>query len=272
MNEAMKYDYRQILHEHYLIRREFNPRYSLRAFANDLGMRSANLSNLLNGKQGLSYNSAIDLAKKLKLKGSEESYFIDLVLASDARSKKEKILARGRLCEASMWDKKNIQEDYFRLISEWYYFTILELLHLDDFKSDHSWIAEQLGIEKTAVDKAMARLLRLNLIEDNNGIYKSTGVELNTSFDIPSHSLKKYHMQIFNRASEALLNQDVLDREMTNIIVAIGEEDIPFVKEKIRVFRDEINKELTDRIKDRGASKVYTLAIQFFDLLKTTRS
>jgi uncharacterized protein (TIGR02147 family) len=245
-----------------------NSNYSLRSFAKDLEMPSSNLSSVISGKQGLSKESAFKIAEKLRIKGSEKERFIDLVLASDARSKKEKVLAAARLRKRDLLDKKELQEDYFKLISEWYYYAILELITIEDFESDHSWISEQLGIGLSETDQAMDRLIRLGLVLLDGNRYQSTGAQLDTTYDIPSFYIKKHNAQILNKATNAIVDQDIEKRELSTLTIAIGSEDIDFVKKKIRDFRKNLDKEIMERTKKKGAGKVYCLAIQFFDLLK----
>lgn len=268
MIENQQFDYRSILNEYFMIRKEMNSNYSLRSFAKDLGMPSSNLSSVINGKQGLSKESAIKIAASLRIKGPEKDKFIDLVLASDARSKKEKILASARLRKENLKDKKELQEDYFKLISEWYYYAILELVTLEDFQSSNKWIAKQLGISLKETDQAMHRLVRLGLIVIRNNTYQSTGAQLDTTFDIPSFYIKKHNAQILNKASEAIVEQDIETRELSTLTIAINDADISLVKKRIREFRNNLDKELMERTKKNGANRVYSLAIQFFDLLK----
>ena len=268
MLEINNSDYRDILNEYFLIRKEMNTNYSLRSFAKDLDMPSSNLSSVLKRKQGLSKETAFKIAQKLRIKGHEKDKFIDLVLASDARSKKEKILASGRLKKQELLDKKELQEDYFKLISEWYYYAILELVTIDEFTSDHSWISKELGISIKECEQAMNRLVRLGLLSCKAGIYNSTGAQLDTTYDTPSFYIKKHNAQILSKATESIVSQDIDQRELSTLTIAINDEDIGFAKKRIREFRNELDKELMERTKKSGANKVYTLAIQFFDLLK----
>ena len=90
--------YQDILNEYFLIKKEVNPAYSLRAFARDLGLPSSNLSNVLKGKQGLSIKSALQILERLKIKGRDRELFFDLVLSQDARAKRDK--AKGLLAIA----------------------------------------------------------------------------------------------------------------------------------------------------------------------------
>lgn len=268
MNQEMN-DYRDILREHFLVRKEVNPSYSLRSYARDLEMPSSNLSSVLNGKQGLSFNTANNISNKLRINGDEREKFLNLVLATDGRSKKVKLQAQKYLDENCIEsDKKQVQDDFFKLISDWYYFAILELMTLDYFVSDHEWIANKLQLEVTTVDKALERLLRLKLIDRKDGAYLSTGVQLDTSYDIPSVFIKKINAQLINKAAQSINEQSVEQRELSTLTVAIDKDDIGFVKEEIRKFKNELDKKLMSRAEKKKRDGVYCLSIQFFDLLK----
>jgi hypothetical protein len=47
----------------------------------------------------------------------------------------------------------------------WYHFAILELTRLQDFQPDSRWIARVLGLNPDEVNIALARLMRLGLLE-----------------------------------------------------------------------------------------------------------
>lgn len=262
-------DYRKVLLEHFSIRKEFNPNYSLRSFAKFLNIPSPNLSNILNEKQGLSKSSAEAIADKLKLSSEEKNKFVDMVLAKDARSKKEKLLALKRLEESQPQKKAVLREDHFRVISDWHYFAILELMTLKDFQSSHSWISNKLGLSESLVEQSMERLVRLELVKKVDGNYISTGAQLRAESSlVPSFSIQKHNLQLLAKASEAITRQDLDQREIATLTIAFNEEDIPYVKERIQKFQNELNKELMERSKKKGANRVYALAVQFFDLLK----
>ncbi len=74
-----------------------NPRYSLRAFARDIGISPSRLSAILKGRQGLSESSASRIAAKLGWEGEAAERFVLMVLAADSRSKGRRTEALNRL-------------------------------------------------------------------------------------------------------------------------------------------------------------------------------
>ena len=89
--------YRAILRQELKARMRVNKRYSLRAFARHLGVSPHHLSAVLNRKFGLSGESAIDIAERLKFSVQQTEYFHDLVESEHARSPKAREAAKERL-------------------------------------------------------------------------------------------------------------------------------------------------------------------------------
>lgn len=89
--------YQTILKQHLNQRKLSNPRYSLRSFARDVEIPSSHMSKILRGRQGMSADRAAKICDKLNIHGDEKEFFVDLVLASDARSKAGKLAAKKRL-------------------------------------------------------------------------------------------------------------------------------------------------------------------------------
>jgi len=63
-----------------------NPRYSLNAFARDLGLAPSRLSEVFSEKQGLSREVATRISEKIGLNQDETETFCDLVEMEHARS------------------------------------------------------------------------------------------------------------------------------------------------------------------------------------------
>ena len=259
--------YSDILKEHLEFRKIQNFRYSLRAFARDLEIAPSNLSEILRKKQGISPEKASQIAHTLKLNKQESEYFTNLVMAHDARSKKERSLAQSNLEKIQIFsEKRQLQEDTFKLISDWYYYAILELITTENFKSNHKWIAKTLGLTLEEVDEAMARLLRLALIKKAGGNYISTGIQLDTTHGIPSLSIKKFCQQILNKAMKSITDQNLDERELSTLTVAIDSKDLPILKKKIQNFRNDFDQTIAKSLNNKKPNKVYCLSMQFFNL------
>ncbi|HEX7672539.1 MAG TPA: helix-turn-helix domain-containing protein, partial [Bdellovibrio sp.] len=95
-------------------RKQRNAGYSLRAFAQSLKISPAQLSQLISGKRNFTSKTLQQISKSLHLSPEEENNLHRQVL----------IPAKAH---AEQKDKRQLQEDEFKVIAEWYHFAILSL-------------------------------------------------------------------------------------------------------------------------------------------------
>jgi len=257
--------YHDLLNEEFERRKQFNGSYSLRAFARDLNLPAPRLSLILNRKEGLSVDAAKDISKSLKLSDKEKEWFCFSVGSLHARSFKERNEYKSKIekykSEAKIFS--NLHLEYFKVISDWYHFAILELTYLADFQNDVAWMAQILEISKEEVSEALKRLKKLDLIVEKKGKLVDAFKFLATPNDVPSTSLKKFNTQLMKKAIDALNVQDVLEREFSSNIFSIKKDHLPKFKDKLRDFRREIDQEASLL---KGKDAVYCLSMQFYEL------
>ncbi len=252
-------DFRRVLYSELERRCSQNPRYSLRAFARDLELSAPRLSGVLNGKFGLSRAAATKIASLLGYSKTETKTFCDLVEAKHARSKTGRTLAQKRISQNEK-HYKDIEQDTFKLVADWYHFAIMELSLLEGYQADPKWIAKQLKLSVHQTRSAVERLKRLGLLSETS---IKTGNYFVSAGGAPSEAIKKHHAQILDKAKSALFCQSVEERDFSNMTFAIDECDLPVARKMIADFRESLDKVLTDR---KNKNSVYTVAVQFFKL------
>lgn len=241
--------YHTLLQDAFNERRTRNPRYSLRAFSRDLGISVTALSKVFRYERNLSPRNIRRLADFLALSPAEI----------------EKLSAR-KLGDRKGSEEKDtlLEEDTFRLISDWYYFAILGLSRTKNCKSDIEWIAKRLGITKVEAVGAVKRLERLKLVERRGRKLVRTSEPVRTTSDIPSPALKKFHSQQLELARESITHVPVELRDITSITMAIDPNRLKLAKEKIAEFRNL----LCELLEGVEQTDVYLLSIQLFPLKK----
>lgn len=255
-------DYRFVLREELSARCEKNARYSLRAFARDLDMASSRLSEVLNGRYGLSQGAAQKIAKQIGWNDSETAMFCDLVESEHARAAKKRTDARSRVLSRSRTYQR-LTSDSFQVISDWYHYAILELTLVRDFKSNSRWIARRLGINESIVVAAVDRLKRLGLLEEKNGVLRAAEDFTASPDGIPSDALKKFHRQLLEKAIAAIAVQSVDERDFSHLVLAVNRDQIQNAKEEIRNFVGKFNSRFGRATKK---DDVYCLGTTFFKL------
>ena len=240
------------------IKHSKNSAYSLRAHANFLGLDSSVLSAILKGKRDLPYKYAEEICKKLKLTETENKSFLFSV-KYQKNKRKSKLLSSDKIAHEKILDEQR----HYNVISKWEYYTVLNLIKLNNFKSNHMWMAKKLGIPVVKLEKIIEELLKIGLMEkDKNGDYKRTVSKLNTTQDLYSKALRESHKQIFDIAKEKIDTVSINKRFYSNSTIPISINKIQIAKEIIRDFRDK----LCDLLKDDDCSEVYNLTVGLFPL------
>jgi len=263
---SMQYEtYHDLILEEFEQRKFINNSYSMRAFARDLGVSGPRLNQILAKKHGLSVNAAKGFVERLKLDDKRKEWFLNSVGALHARNFKERTRYQLKIekYRKETTDFTELQLEYFKVISDWYHFAILELTYVEDFQNDHMWISEVLGITKKEVKAAIDRMISLDLLKEEDGTLIDQFKFLTTPNDTPSISLKKFNSQLIKKAILALQEQNVEEREIASNIFAINTEKIPEFKKKLREFRRDLEFQSNNETKKNA---VYCLSMQFYKL------
>ena len=267
--EVKTSNFRDILIHELQSRMQRNPAYSMRSFARDLGLASSGLSRVLNGQQGLSLLKAKHISRKIDLSELESDLFCAMVESEYSRSEKQRALANQRL-QNQKTEATELSLDFFKAISDWHYFALLALTEVSDFESDERWIADRMGISTEVVREAIARLIKIELLEYSDaGILQKTNALVTTPTGVPSRAIKSHHQQILKKAEAALFEQDVSEREFAGISLAMDQDDLSWAKSEMQKFRRELAERLAKR---KSKNRLYHLSMQLFALDTLTES
>lgn len=258
-------DHRDYLRSEFGRRTARNSRYSLRAFARDLKLSPSTLSEILKGKYGLERKRALDVAEALSLDAANCEHFADLFEAKFHKNESNRRAAKLRIEQRQSENKSTISLDAFQVISEWYHLAILELVGIAGAPRDEKGIARRLALPKVLVEEAVARLLRLGLLEKTSTGFRATEEFLSSGNQVPSLAIRNFHGQILNKAMQALDFQSVQEREFSSTIFSIDRDRLGEAKADLRRLRLDFANKFTATQKQND---VYCLSIQLFSLLE----
>ena len=126
--------------------RRRNPQYSLRAFARKLDVQASALSEIMNNKRKITMKMGKRILEGLCVNPAERENIL--------KHKKSK--------------HSDLSLEYFKIISDWYYFAILSLAEIPDFKCNPEWISKRLNISNRTAKLAIEKLIKLEMLELNN--------------------------------------------------------------------------------------------------------
>ncbi len=228
-------------------RRAGNPRYGVRAFARQLGVSPAQLSQMLSGKRPVSRRMA------------------DLIMGPLGISEIERRL----LEQAHLPDHKpTLEEEHFGLIAHWSHFAILCLAEIKDNRADTRWIARRLNLSHQDAREALERLTRLGLVDTVQGRMRPTHAAWQTTAEVASASVRRSHQLHLALAARKLDDVPVELREFTTITMAVNPQKLKSAKALVKKFKQDMEALLESGKK----AEVYALAVQLYPLSDVTGS
>lgn len=239
------------LKKEYQKRCQGNPNYSVRSFAQSLGINSGSLTQILNGTRPIGPRVAKKLLNQIEISGNEKHQYINQLLgqpSTEVQQQDEK-------------SKRQLHEDEIELISSWEHFAILSLLETNLPKSLVS-IANKFGLPIGQCRQSLERLSRLGLIKQEGGKWalEKEDLELETTHDIPNYAIRNAHKQYIDLAKQSIDFHHVEDREIIGATLAIDPKQLPKAKTRIREFIQELSQELSGNNKE----EVYRINLQLF--------
>ena len=244
--------YIQLLKERFAERQRKNGQYSLRSFARDLGIHHSALSLILRGKRGIPKKNLLSVIKSLELSPVEELAFL-----ADHRQhqiREDHLQLHYGLAETLE------EEKHYRVISEWEYAAVIELMDTQGFKWDVDYIGKKLEIPFARAQVVMDKLIEVGVVCNNS--FQKLSVNLKTSDGVESKAIRKSHKEGLELSLSKIDEGDFDLKNFSSVTMAIDAEDMNEYVELIRDFRKKVIA-LSNR---KNKKDVYQLGIQFFPL------
>ena len=243
-----------------------NPGFSMRAFAQHLGLSHSTLSEVMSGRKNLSSESAHRISARLKLKVKEAEFFCLLVEHERARNLdlKSEIFRRAN----SLRGKKHVvtlDREAFSQIADWYHMVIPLLGELQDFTFNVPNVAKTLGITLTQATEAVNQLIVLGAISLRaDGTLQAEKRSLFFESLNGNAALRKFNLQMLDEAIRSVKTQIYPERFGGTETFSFDPELIPAARELIERF---FNSMVDLAAQGKKKTKVYHLNLQFFNLM-----
>ena len=220
-------------------RMQVNASYSMRAFANNLGIESGALSRILSGKRQPNKETTEKILEKLGMQ--------------DLFEKKKSSQSN---------EYKTIDIELFKIISDWQHYAILELTRVAEFKADISWIAEKLDISEDIAQASVDRLFEFNMLEEENGLWKDASGYISTvDYNYSNSAMRNHQRQVLSKAQKCLDEVPFEERSQSSLTFTYDRENLEDIKGLIRKFEHEMMQVVR---KNKAKNRVYTMSFSFF--------
>lgn len=238
-------------------RKRRNPSYTLRAFARYLDLPAPVLSEVLRQKRGLPKQRIPHVISRLALSPKDADRFLG---SASFKSSGLRSLSNIPIFES---DYRVLNEERdFKIIAEWEFYAVFELVDVKGFLPDPEWIAKRLGITSTRATSVLNALVEAGLLERSKGRYRKTSKQLTTSQDVQSLALRKSHKESLEMAAVKLESIPLEYRFFSSSTIPVDKNKLAEAKDLIREFR----KRLTALLSKDRPTEVYQFCIQLFPL------
>lgn len=239
----------ELLKSEFKKRKERNANFSMRAFARWLNISPAQLSQMMSGKRPTTQQSLKKISSRLSLSPTQKKRLFASVIGDQTSMEATSL--------------KQLDEDKFQLIADWYHLAILSLTRIKNSKSDPRWIAQKLNIPTDTANEALQRLVRLNLLETKPE-FKQVGNPFQVSSEVGSLAIQKYHKQNLNLAAEKIETVPVSEREFQSVSMAMSSKKVKAFKKLI----DDFLAEAQELGAEQEPNDIYQLNVQLFPITK----
>jgi uncharacterized protein (TIGR02147 family) len=240
-----------------------NGSYSLRAFARDLGVSAATLSNILGGKQSLSKTLAEKISHELSLPESSRDLFLQFAEFSGSRSPSERSTARTNLKILLRSRKSNLDLDAFAIIQNPWHFAVLESLKLKTINGDPEKISKFLRLELDEVLQLLSRLESVGLVRKNKKIFEPTGTATHTFPAAANHAVQNFHAAVLSLGI-ASMKEKFESRTFVSLVTACSSADMESIERKLTDFLKNLEFEIESSKSEKD--DIYALGLFNFSL------
>lgn len=228
-------------------RKSRNRNYSTRAFARDLGLSAAFVSQVMSGKRNLS------LPQKLKIASLLGIEFSELKLKPHKSSSSLKL--------------SQIQHslEHEKILKYWYHFAILSLAQINDLSADLKVISKRLGITPAEASGAIERLVNFGYLSKSGKKFIRTQTPFIIDAKKSSHALRQLHKVRLLAAENELeaFDQDRISRRhFQTLFVPTSRTKVQKAKSMITDFQ----KELIAYLMEDQPDEIFQLSLQLFSI------
>lgn len=243
MKKPSMSDYRSVLKFEYNLKIQKNKSYSLRAFARDLQITPSRLSEILSGKQGLSPQKALHLAKQLKYNKKKSEWFCNLVSSEYSRSPYIKAQAKEKLRPFLNGVEQEALSYEMPFVVQKIHFIIRRLTQVKNFQSDPKWIAKKLSEPEAKIKKAISEMLRAGMLkkEASGELFINENYSVHTNNSKSTTIASNLYKDCFNDIITAKEKFPLSQRHAGIHFFSYNKNQIEEIKSLIQEFEDKLD-------------------------------
>ena len=243
--------------------------FSLRYFADKIGVDQGNLVRVFQGKRHLSSAAVERLVAYLDLDGRRADYLRALVAFNKAKSDAKARACFDRMMQVAAPNAQVLGPQQYEFYRKWQHTAIYNLMDCNDFRGDHEALARMLTPSITAVQarESVDLLMHLGLVVQRaDGRFVQTHNLITSGESWRSFAVHKFQEETLKLALHSLEHHPRAVRDFSTMSMSIAEKDLEKIRELTKDYRNSVLKVVSE---SNPADSVYHLNIQLFPMSKT---
>jgi len=260
-------DYRKLLNDLYVEKKEQFPFFSYRYIAQKVGYSSAGFFvNVVQRKRNISPEFIFKFATVFKLKRAETEYFELLVLFDQAKNHEQKKYYFEKILSSKKSKIKVTDAQQYEFYSKWYYTAVREVLDIYKFDGNYAELAKRVSPSITPAEarKAIALLEKMGLIKKSErGQYQQIDEFITTGYEARSLAITNFLVSTLDLARQAIDRYPRDQRSISTLTFSCSSDGYQQIDERLKTFRREI---LEIVRADKNRDRVYHVNFQVFPM------
>lgn len=271
MKQIYEYlDYQLYLADYYKRNKEESKYFSLRSFAQRIGIDASYLSKVMKQQRHLGLPYVVPTIEALRLDESQASYFETLVYFNRERSTSQKQHYFEQLISLRKSHTHCLADVQFEFYRCWYYSALRNVLEFFPFYDggDYAELGKQLSpsITPNQARTGVILLEKLDLIEkDDKGRFVLTETSITTGESWHSLAVRAFQEETIQLSKESLDRHEPGERDVSTVTMNITEAEFVEIKKMIKNFRSSVIKYVHGV---GNPNRVYQLNMQMIPLSK----
>jgi len=240
------FDYQKYLRDFYEEEKQADPYMTLRYWSECMGLDHGFLLKVMQGKHHIAKRSIAEMCRYFKFTEAESRYFEALVLYNKAKSAADIKIYFEKLTAIRIRDPrlKPLEEYQYAFYQKWYHSAIHALLSIYEFKDGrYKNLALHLSpaITTEQAKESIELLTKLGMIKrGDDGIFRPTDLYVTSGERWHPAAVRTFQKEAISLSAQALDTHPKETRDISTVTVALSQDDLPEISERISKLRKSI--------------------------------
>lgn len=240
--------------------------FSLRYFAEKIGVDQGNLVRVFQGKRHLSPAAVQRLTAYMDLDGRRAEYLATLVQFNKAKTDAKARSLFDKLMSIAAPAAQVLNPQQYEFYKKWYHTALYNLMDCYDFRGDFATLAKQIdpAITPLQAQESIHLLVSLQLLKQRtDGRYMQTHNIITSGEEWRSFAVHTFQESTLRLALHSLEHHPRQVRDFSTMSMSLAAKDLEKIRELTREFRKSVLKVVQE---SDPADSVYHLNMQLFPM------